>query len=81
MKYEDKDSNTGGTTGTHVEDTTTTEESTAYSIDPSISAHISQTNVQLSCSLRTLEEILRAHSMNDDDFLGNTNPTGPSGDC
>ena len=41
-KSEDKDSNTGGTAGAHVEDTTTTEESTAPSEVPSISAHVSE---------------------------------------
>ena len=40
-KAEDKNSKTGGTTGTHVEDTTTTKESTAPSGGPSISAHVS----------------------------------------
>ena len=36
MKSEDKDSNTGGTTSAHVEDTTTSEESTAPSGAPII---------------------------------------------
>ena len=76
-KSEDKDSNTGSTAGAHVEDTTTTEESTAPSRAPSIGAHVSETNVQLFRSPRTMEEILGAHLMNDDDdFWGITNPTG-----
>ena len=65
---EDKDSNMGGTTGTHVEDTTTTEESTPLSGAPCIGAHVLETNVQSSRLPRTMEEILRAHSMNDNDF-------------
>ena len=35
-------------------------------------------NVQLSCSSRTLEEILGAHPMNNDDFRGGTNPSDMS---
>ena len=46
LKVEDKDSNTGDTFGAHVEDITTTEESTAPSRGPSIGAHVSETNVQ-----------------------------------
>ena len=74
-KSEDKDSNTGGTAGAHVEDTISTEESTIPSRAPSIGAHMSETNVQLSNSPRTVEEILGAHLMDNDDFLGNINPT------
>ena len=44
-KFEDKDSNTGGTAGAHVEDTTTTEEFTVPNRAPSIGAHVSETNV------------------------------------
>ena len=36
---------------------------------------MSETNLQLFNSLHTVEEILRAHPMNDDDFWGNTSPT------
>ena len=75
LKSEEKDSNTDGTAGAHIEDTTKTEESTVPSGTPSIGAHILETNVQLSHSSDTVEEIYRAHPMNDDDFLGNTNPT------
>ena len=67
-KSEDKDSSTGGTAGEHVEDTTTTEEFTAPSRAPSIGTHISETNVQSSRSPCTMEEILGAHPMNDDNF-------------
>ena len=77
-KSEDKDSNTGGTTGAHVEDTTTTEESIPPSRTPSIGGHVSETNVQSSNSLRTMEEILGAHPIDDDNLWGNTNPTDVS---
>ena len=77
-KSEDKDSSTGDTTGAHIEDTTTFEESIPPSGGPSIGAHISETNVQLSCSSCTVKEILGAHPMNDDDFWGITNPTDMS---
>ena len=43
-KSEDKDSNKDATTGAHVEDTTTPEESTAPSKGASISAHVLKTN-------------------------------------
>ena len=39
---------------------------------------MSETNVQLSNSLRIVEEILAAHSINDDAFWGNNNPTDVS---
>ena len=69
-KSEDKDSNTNGTDGTHVADTTTTEAFTTPSRAPGIGAHISETNVQLSRSSRTVEEILGAHPINDEDLWG-----------
>ena len=75
---EDKDSITGGTAGAHVEDTTTTEESTVPNRTSSISAHVPETNVQSSNSSRNVEEILGAHPIDDDDFWGNTNPTDVS---
>ena len=77
-KSEDKDSNTGGTAGAQVEDTTTSEKSTVPSGAPSVGAHVSEINVQSSNSSRTMEEILGAHPMNDDDFWGNANPTDVS---
>ena len=43
-KSEDKDSNTGGTAGAHVEDTTTNENTTAPSGGASLGAHISEIN-------------------------------------
>ena len=55
LKSEDKDSNTGGTAGAHVKDTTTTEESNAPNGAPSISAHVLETNVHSSCSPPTKE--------------------------
>ena len=78
MKSEDKDSNTGGTTGAHVEDITTTKESTVPSRTPIIGAHISETNVQSSNSSRTVKVILGAHPIDNDVFWGNTNPTDMS---
>ena len=77
-KYEDKDSNTDSTAGAHVKDTTTTKKSTALKRAPSIGAHVSETNVQSSNSPGTVEEILREHPIDDDDFRGNTNPTDVS---
>ena len=77
-KPEDKDSNTGGTAGAHIEDTTTTEEYNAPSGAPSIGIHVSEINLQSSRSPRTIEEILGVHSMNDDDFWSNTNPADVS---
>ena len=59
-------------------DTTTTEESTAPSRGASISAHVLETNVQSSRPLRTVEKILGAHPMNDDDSWGGTNPSDVS---
>ena len=43
-KLEDKDSNTGGSVGAHVEDTITNEHSTAPSGGASLGAHVSETN-------------------------------------
>ena len=73
-KSEDKDSNTGGTAGEHVEDTTTTEESNAPSGGVSIGTHVLKKNQESSRPSRTLDEILGAHPMDDDEFWGNTNP-------
>ena len=67
-KPEDKDSITGGTVGAHVEDTTTIEEFTIPNGTPSIGAHVLETNVQPSDSSRTMEEILGAHPIVNDDF-------------
>ena len=55
-----------------------TKESTALSGAPSIGIHVAKTNVQSSRSLRTVEEILGAHPMYDDDFQRNTNLTDVS---
>ena len=59
-----------GTAGAHVEDTTTTEESTTPSRGASIGAHVLETNGQLSCPSHTMEGILGGHTVNDDCFLG-----------
>ena len=67
-KSEDNDSNMGGTAGAHVEDNTTTEESTVSSGAPSIGDHVSETNVQFSNPPRTMEHILEASPMDNDDF-------------
>ena len=74
-KSEDKDSTTDNTAGAHVEDTTTNEESTVPNKIPNIGTHVSETNVQSSNSLHTVEEILNIHPIDNDDFWGNTNPT------
>ena len=79
-KSEDKDSNTRDTAGAHVEGTTITEESTPPSREHSIRAHVLEANAQSSRPSRTMEEILGVLPMNDDDFLGNTNPTDVSFD-
>ena len=73
-KSKDKDSNTGDTAGTHIEDTTTTEGSTAPSGWSSIDAHVLETSVQQSRPSHTVEDILGAHYMYDDDFWSGTNP-------
>ena len=77
-KYEDKDSTTVDTVGAHVGDTTITAEFTAPSGGASIPAHILETNVQSSRPSRTMEEILGAYLMNNDDFWGGTNPSDVS---
>ena len=76
-KSEAKDSNTGGTTGVHVEDTTTKEDSTAPSGEAILGAQVFKTNQAPSRPSRTVDEILGAHPVNDD-FWGNTNPTDVS---
>ena len=76
-KYEDKDSNVGGTTGAHVEDTTTNEDPITPSGGSSLGSHVSETNQALSRQSRMVNEILGAHPVNDD-FQENTNPTDVS---
>ena len=70
----------GATAGAYIGDTTPTEESTTPSRGASTGAHVSETNKQLSCSSRTVEEILGVYPMNDDDFWGETNPGNMSTD-
>ena len=57
-KFEDKDSNTGGTAGAHVEDTTTNKDTTAPSEGASLGTHVSETNQASSRSSRTINEML-----------------------
>ena len=78
-KPEDKDNITGGTTGAHVEDTTTNENTTALSGGAILSAHVSETIQATSPPSRIVEEILGAHPI-DDNFWGNTNPADVSVD-
>ena len=59
-------------------DTTATEESTAPSGVASIGAHFFETKLQFSGPSRTVDEILGAHPMYDDNFWGNTNPSDMS---
>ena len=73
-KSKDKDNNTTGTAGTHVGDTTPSEESTAPSGGASVDAHVSEAYKQSSRQSRTAEEISGANPMSDDDFWGGTNP-------
>ena len=74
LKSEDKDSNTGATTGAHFEDTTTPKESTAPSGGASIGTHVSETNGQSSGPSRTVEDILEAHLISNDNFWVGINP-------
>ena len=76
-KFEDKDNNTGGTAGAHVENTTTNEDTTAPSKGASLGANVSKTNQALSHQSHTVDKIQGAHPVNDD-FWDNTNPTDVS---
>ena len=76
-KSKDKDSNTGGTTCAHNEDTTLNEDTTAPSEGASLGAHVSKINQASSHPSRTIDGILGAHPANDD-FRDNTNPTDVS---
>ena len=73
LKSEDKDSNTGGTSGAHVGDTISAEESTTPSGGASTDSHVLEANKMLPRRSRTVKDILRAHPMGDDDFWGRTN--------
>ena len=72
-KSEDKDSNTGGTAGVHVEDTSTKENTTTPSRGASLDTHVSETSQATSRASPTVEEILGAHPV--DNFWDNNNPT------
>ena len=56
-KPEGKDSNAGGTAGTHVEDTTTNEDTTAPSGKASLGAHVPETNQASSRQSHIVEKI------------------------
>ena len=73
-----KDSNTAGTAGAHVGDTTSPKKSTTPSKRASIDTQVLEANEQSSCLSRTVEEILGAHPMSDDNFWGDTNPSDVS---
>ena len=78
-KSEDKDNTTDGNAGAHVEDITTNEDTTTPSRGASLGAHVSESNQAISHPSRTVEEILRAHPI-DDTFWDNTNPADVSVD-
>ena len=67
-KAEDKDNNTASSTGAHIGDATAAEEFTGPSGGDSIGAHVLEVNKMSSCPSRTVEEILGAHSMGNDEF-------------
>ena len=62
---EDKDNTTSGTAGTHVEDSTTSEDITTPSGEASFGAHVSETNRATSPPTRTVGRILGAHPIDD----------------
>ena len=77
-KSEDKDNVTSGTAGAQVEDSTTSEDTTAPSREVvSLGAHVSETSQATSRPSRTVEDILEAHPI-DDTFWKNTNHTDVS---
>ena len=76
-KSEDKDNATSGTARAHVEDSTTSEDTTALSGEASLGAHVLETSQAISPPPRTVRQILRAHPI-DDTFWENTNPTDVS---
>ena len=74
---ENKGSNTNDTTGVHVEDTTTNEDSTAPSRGACLGTHVLKINQASSRPSHTVDEILGADPVNDG-FWDNTNPTDVS---
>ena len=72
-----KDSNAGGTAGAHIEDTTTNEDITTPSGGTSLGAYISETNQASSRQPCTVDEMLGAHTVNNN-FQDSTNPTDVS---
>ena len=77
QKTKNKDSNTVGTAGAHVEDTPPPEESTAPSGEASICAQVWEATEQLSLPTHSVKEILGAHIIGDD-IWGETNPSDVS---
>ena len=64
-KPEDNNTTTSGTTGAHVGEGTTPQDSTAPSKGASIDAHVSETSQRVFCPTRSVEELLVAHPVND----------------
>ena len=73
----DKDNNATVTAGAHVGDIKTPEDSTAPSSGPNLGAYVSETTKQPSWSTQSVEDLLRAHSI--DNILLNINNTTNSG--
>ena len=63
--------------GTHVEENTTKDETTAPSGGSNLGAYVSETNQATSHTPHTIEEILGAHDINDTSWE-DTNPTDVS---
>ena len=78
-KYVDKDINATGTTGAHIEDITTPEDSTTPSGGSSIGAHVSEVTEQLFWPTQFVEDMLGVHSIGDA-IWGGTNPCDVSVD-
>ena len=76
-KSKDKDNTTSGTASAHVENSTTSEDTTAPRGEASLGAHVSETSQATSPPPHTTEGILGEHAI-DDTFWDNTNPTDVS---
>ena len=74
---EDKDSTTMGTAGAHVGEVTTNQDSIAPSNGSSIGAHVSEIAEPAFCPVRSVEELLAAHPVNDA-IWSHTNPSDVS---
>ena len=75
-KSEDKDNATSSTAGAHIEDSTTSEDTTAPSGEASIGAHVLETSQATSPLPRTVGQILEAHPIDNKREI--TNPTDVS---